>query len=379
MKKALNTARIFVGVLFIFSGLVKANDPLGLSYKMQEFFEVWGWGFLDSFALSFSILMIAFEIIAGVAVLLGWRMKLFSWLLLLLIIFFTFLTGYAVLSGKIRTCGCFGDCIPLKADQSFTKDIILLVLILFIFRYRNLIGPLFSPVVCGRILILTTLFSLAIQGYVFKHLPVVDCLPYKIGKNILQQMKVPPGALPDSTEISFVYTKNGKELEFGSSNFPADFDDSLYHFVKRYDKIIRKGNAEPAIKDFSLNSAAGADSTNTILSQPGYVVLFFVKDNMNTDYNRSQNIHLRNLLADAASKRIPSYTITNSKEVLAQLQLATKDSLFTGPHAFMCDAVAIKTAARANPTLYLLKEGTIVQKWAYADFAKAAETVKQLK
>src|SRR5437016_3413120 len=107
MKILVNLARIIVGILFIFSGLVKANDPLGLSYKMQEFFEVWGWDFLNDYTLAFSVLMIAFEIIAGVAVLLGWRMKLFSWLLLLLIIFFTFLTGYAVFSGKIRTCGCF--------------------------------------------------------------------------------------------------------------------------------------------------------------------------------------------------------------------------------------------------------------------------------
>src|ERR1700687_1509297 len=99
MKKTfLNTARLIVGVLFIFSGLIKANDPLGLSYKMQEFFEVWNFNWLNNYTLAFSIVMIVFEIIAGVAILLGWRMKLFSWLLLVLIIFFTFLTGYAYLS-----------------------------------------------------------------------------------------------------------------------------------------------------------------------------------------------------------------------------------------------------------------------------------------
>src|ERR1700755_581894 len=137
MKVFLNISRIIVGVLFIFSGLVKANDPLGLSYKMQEFFEVWGWDFFNNFTLAFSVMMIAFEIIAGVAVLVGWQMRLFSWLLLLLIIFFTFLTGYAYLSGKVRECGCFGDCIPLTADQSFMKDLALLVLIGLLFYHRN--------------------------------------------------------------------------------------------------------------------------------------------------------------------------------------------------------------------------------------------------
>ncbi len=133
IKVSLTIARIVVGLLFIFSGVVKADDPLGLSYKMQEFFEAWGWTFLNDFSLVMSVLMIAFEIIAGVAVLLGWRMKLFSWLLLLLILFFTFLTSYVVFSGKIRTCGCFGDCIPLTPYQTFTKDIILTLLIFFPF------------------------------------------------------------------------------------------------------------------------------------------------------------------------------------------------------------------------------------------------------
>src|SRR3954469_19887855 len=136
MRTFLKIIRIIVGVLFIFSGLVKANDPLGLSYKMQEFFEVWNLHSLNNYTLTFSIVMIAFEIIAGVAVLVGWRMKLFSWLLLLLIIFFTFLTAYALFSGKIRTCGCFGDCIPLTAQTSFIKDLILLVLILFLFANK---------------------------------------------------------------------------------------------------------------------------------------------------------------------------------------------------------------------------------------------------
>ena len=144
MKLLITIARIIVGVLFIFSGLVKANDPLGLSYKMQEFFELWGMHALNDYTLAFSIAMIAFEIVAGVAVLVGWKMNLFSWLLLLLIIFFTFLTGYAVITGKPKECGCFGDCIPLSASQSFMKDLLLLALILFLFIYRHRIQPIFN-------------------------------------------------------------------------------------------------------------------------------------------------------------------------------------------------------------------------------------------
>src|SRR3954471_451096 len=171
MKIFISAIRIIVGVLFIFSGLIKANDPMGLSYKTQEFFEVWGLSFLDNFTLAFALLMNAFEIVAGVAVLLGWRMKLFSWLLLLLIIFFTFLTGYALFSGKIKTCGCFGDCIPLTAKQSFIKDLVLLVLIVFIFIFKNSIRPLFSRAVSTSLIALTVLFCIISQWYVLKHLP----------------------------------------------------------------------------------------------------------------------------------------------------------------------------------------------------------------
>lgn len=145
MNAILQITRFFVGILFIFSGLVKANDPLGLSYKMQEFFEIWGWGSLNHLTLALSILMIAFEIVAGAALILGWKFKLVSWLLLLLIVFFTFLTGYAYLSGQFKNCGCFGDCLPISPLTSFLKDVLLLILIIFLLYHRRKIKPLFSP------------------------------------------------------------------------------------------------------------------------------------------------------------------------------------------------------------------------------------------
>src|SRR5919107_5627758 len=111
---------------------------------MEEFFEVWGLQSLNNYTLAFAVIMNAFEIVAGVAILLGWKMRLFSWLLLLLIIFFTFLTGYALFSGKIKTCGCFGDCIPLTSKQSFIKDLVLLLLIVVIFIKKDEITPILS-------------------------------------------------------------------------------------------------------------------------------------------------------------------------------------------------------------------------------------------
>ena len=141
MKISVRLVQIFVGVLFIVSGLVKANDPIGLGYKMQEFFELWSEGFaqgnfiknsLDFFhksSLTLSIILITLEIMVGIALLMAWKKKLILWMLLLLIIFFTFLTGFAYLSGKFTNCGCFGDCLPITPLTSFLKDILLLLLI----------------------------------------------------------------------------------------------------------------------------------------------------------------------------------------------------------------------------------------------------------
>lgn len=373
MKILVAIARVLVGVLFIFSGLVKADDPLGLSYKMQEFFEVWNFHLLDHLTLAFSILMIVFEIIAGVALLLGWRIRLFSWLLLILIVFFTFLTGYAYLSGKVRECGCFGDCIPLTAGQSFAKDIILLVLILFLFLCRNMIRPVLRGAGAAAIMTGATIFAFLFQWYVLIHLPVVDCLPYKPGTNIPEAMRPPPGAIPDSTVITLVYEKGGKKMEFDATHFPADFNDS-YHFVTRYDRLVRKGNAEPAIKDFALTTGPGADTTDAVLDARGFKLFVFMKEAQ--DFHPSWNKELSVILTMAGAKAIPVCFITAGYEDM--MEWVRRQGLAGEVTVLKCDAIAIKTAARANPTLFLLKGGMILHKWSYADFDRAIPAVNEL-
>lgn len=372
MKLLINLARIIVGVLFIFSGLVKANDPLGLSYKMQEFFELWGLHALNAYTLSFSVAMIAFEIIAGVAVLVGWKMNLFSWLLLLLIIFFTFLTGYAVITGKPKECGCFGDCIPLTALQSFEKDLVLLALILFLFFFRKRIHPLFKTFNNILALFFSAVFSFSFMWFTLLHLPVVDCLPYKVGKNIMGEMKIKEGQKKDSTVITFVYEKAGKEVEFTADNFPADYNDSAYKFVRRYDKVIREGNALPAIKDFFLSDARGKPVTETILMAEGYKLLLFLRN----DYPKGDWITRADVMVQECSRKaIPSILVTSiSLEELYK----EPPPLFYRMNPVTCDATAIKTAARANPTLYLLNRDTILKKWAAADFDMALKYMRTL-
>jgi uncharacterized membrane protein YphA (DoxX/SURF4 family) len=371
MKQLLAVTRGLVGILFIFSGLVKADDPLGLSYKMQEFFEVWNFHWLDHLTLIFSMIMIVFEIVAGVAVLVGWRMRLFAWLLLLLMIFFTFLTGYAYLSGKVRECGCFGDCIPLTAGESFVKDLVLLGLVLFLFAMRDRIRPSLMPMICVAVLLTAVVVSFVFQGYVLKHLPVVDCLPYKVHNNILEKMKIPPGAIPDSTVITMVYQKNGRKVEFDAAHFPKDFDDS-YKFVSRYDKVVREGNAIPAIKDFVLTNDGGLDTTQDVLTAKGYKIFDFIR----TVESGNGSIEFSRFLTAAKAKKIPFYIITADYDnVVSRVQ---QMGIAGDVIVLKCDVTAIKTAARADPTYFLVKGATILGKWSYADLDNGLSAVTEL-
>lgn len=370
MKPTVNIARIIVGVLFIFSGLVKANDPLGLSYKMQEFFEIWDITKFNSLTLLMSVLMNAFEIIAGFALLFGWRIKLFSWLLLLLIVFFTFLTGYTYITGKPTNCGCFGDCLPITSKTSFLKDVVLTILIGFLFWKQKYIKPLFGDKATTLSMLGITILSFGFQWYTLNYLPVVDCLPYKVGKNINEQMKIPAGAKPDSIAIVFVYEKDGKQFEFSPSGLPADLD--TYKFVSRKDKLIKKGNAEAPIHGFVLSGVTDEDSTQIVLSQP-YAILLFCED-FSIPVSKWEK-RFAELYAAAKAKDIPAYMVTGRPgEAPGKINKTT----FADMPIFKCDFTAIRTAARTNPCIYLLKEGTIIEKQSYKKMGSILSAVKRL-
>jgi len=374
MKLLVNISRLIVGVLFIFSGLVKANDPRGLAYKMQEFFEVWGRdSFLNSlmhnlsdYALAFSVITITLEIIVGVGILLGAYKKFFSALLLILIVFFTFLTGYAVLSGKIATCGCFGDCLPITAMQSFIKDLVLLVLIAIIFFGTKYITPVLTPAFNFLILLISTILVVWFQWFVMRHNPVVDCLPFKKGNNILELRKMPADAIPDKKDYVFIYEKAGEQQEFSIKNLP----DSSWTFVSREDVIIEKGkNNEPPIKDFYLSSHSGNDSTEYILSLDAEYYLFFIKDFTGTQDHWLTNF--TNLYEFAKKNNRKIYIVSPQSQSARDFFNIRNNYDLT---VFSLDATSWKTAARTDASLYLMHGPVVVDKWGWADLDDAVKS-----
>jgi uncharacterized membrane protein YphA (DoxX/SURF4 family) len=370
MKKIVTAARIITSLLFIFSGLVKAIDPLGLAYKMQEFFEAWAnSGFmkstmqaLDGYALSFSIIMITLEVVVGVALLLGWQKKLTTWILLLLMLFFTFLTSYVLFSGKIRACGCFGDCIPLTPIQTFTKDIILLLLALVLLLNRKYITPLAKPFANTVFVVLALVLTLFLQWYVLRHLPVKDCLPYKVGNNILELRKMPADAVADTYDYVFVYEKNGEKKDFKVTALP----DSSWQFSERKQQLVSKGkNNVPLINDFSFTAEDGSDVTEAVLGNPSGYFLFYIKE---LPANTDQWIREFAVLVNQTKGRQKIYVVTSQRGNITDL--LTKNAIAVDG-IFTCDATAIKTVARANPTLYLMKGPVVQNKWSWADIDRA--------
>jgi uncharacterized membrane protein YphA (DoxX/SURF4 family) len=364
MKYILWLIRIIVGALFIFSGLIKANDPLGLSYKMNEFFDVWNMGFMVPYSLTLSVLMIGFEIIAGIGLLLGAAFRAFSFLLLLLTLFFTFLTAYVYLTDKIKECGCFGDCIKISNAETFWKDVVLTILVIILFVYRKKVQPLFNGKITFALMTLTVVFAFATQWYTLNYLPYYDCLAYKNGANIWEKMQAPPGSTPDVYKTMMIYEKDGKQQEFDETNYP--WQDTTWKFVDSKSTLVQKGNAEPAIKDFVLNDYTGNDLTEGILKQPGYTFLLYVKDVKKA--SRENIERLQSLVTTANQLNIPFYVLSSSAQSDAD-KFAAEYKL-QGAQWLIIDGTVSKTAMRSNPGLMLLKEGTIQNKWSFKSYPK---------
>ena len=372
MRTTVTIVRFFVGLLFIFSGLVKANDPLGLSYKIQEFFEIWGLHSFNEYTLTLSLLLNAFEIIAGVALLIRWQFQLTGWFLLLLIIFFTLLTGYTYWTGLPKNCGCFGDCLPISSQFSFLKDVVLTILICFLLWQRRHVNGSPHKLIGQWGMTLAVFFSAGVQAYALFYLPLVDCLPFKLGSDLVENRKMPKNAIPDSTVILFTYLKNGKEVQFSASEFPADFDASRYQFVKREDKLIRKGvNNEPPIKGFVLSSQDGIDSTDAILELPLAIVVI----NEKSEALVGQQRVLQTIRALTLTKGVPAYLVSSSPDKTRSL---LKSMDLQGIPVFSCDLKAIQTAGRVDPTYYVLKKGVVFAKVSDRQIDQLWETIESV-
>lgn len=362
MKKVIvQLARVFVGVLFIFSGFIKLNDPIGFSYKLEEYFEkgVLNIEFLIPYALALAVFIVIFELLLGVTLLLGIAKKITNWSLLLMIVFFTFLTFYSAYFNKVTDCGCFGDAIPLTPWQSFYKDVVLLLLILILFYNQKYIQPIFSRTVNWSIFSISLFFCIWFGNYVLNHLPYFDFRAYKIGTNIPENMKIPEDAPQAEYRYDWKFMVNGKEEIISTQ---GSYPEVEGEFIDVNTILIREGFV-PKIKDFGFFKD-GEDYTDEVLSKPNLVLI--------SAYNLSKSESeawpmIKAVIEKAKNKNYHIVGLSASGD--EALQTLKQEYDIDIPFYFT-DETAIKTIVRSNPGILVIEDGVIKQKWHWNDASK---------
>jgi uncharacterized membrane protein YphA (DoxX/SURF4 family) len=362
MKILAHIARIFTGVIFIFSGLIKLNDPVGTQIKLEEYFEVFAedfgfmagfWHLLVPYALVFSVLLCSLEVLAGIALLVQYNLKRTAWFLLALCVFFAFLTFYSAYFNKVTDCGCFGEMIKLKPWTSFWKDILLLVLILVILWQRSVFGNPKTGWMVGAAAVL----CLGLGIYAIRHLPPYEGLAYAVGQHIPTNMKP-----SEPFRYKYIMTKNGEELEF--DQFPTDTT------LKFKEMIMLNENAKPKITDYNVFDAAGDFTQESFKGNRLFIIIGDVKK-ANTDHVQDLKALANSLQGSAVTPAI----LTSTSE--AEFNRFKQQYGITTPH-YYADYKVLKTIIRSNPGVWLMSNGTVKGKWHHNDTPTKEEVLDKL-
>ncbi|MBX2844255.1 MAG: DoxX family protein [Flammeovirgaceae bacterium] len=355
----------FVGGLFIFSGLIKLNDPVGTAIKLEEYFEVFSADFASFFhifipiALPLAVFLCVFEVVLGVAILVGFKARMTLLATFALILFFSFLTFYSAYFEKVTDCGCFGDAIPLDPWESFIKDVILFVLILFLLSdFKNLSNSSekMSFIIVGG----STVFCLAVAIYVLTYLPILDFRSYKIG-NYIRELMQPQ----EQCKYEYIMEKNGEVFVF--EQYPTDPD-----FKFKEMKMLNEKACSPKIVDYNVSSVEGEDFTEESLQ--GKKLIILVHKVSETDFESFKAIN--QLISDLEKSHpdiIPmAFTSdgSNFEEFRHDVQLAI-------PYYFV-DSTVLKAMIRSNPGIMVFDNGTVKGKWSYNAVPVQEEIVKAI-
>ncbi|MCX8079867.1 MAG: DoxX family protein [Bacteroidia bacterium] len=366
------SVRILTGGLFIFSGFIKANDPVGFSYKLEEYFEVFkndtGIGLLDWMAhgaLFFSIFICALEMALGFFLIFGYRVRLTLWLLILQIIFFTFLTFYSACFNKVTHCGCFGDFIKLKPWESFWKDVVLTFFITILFGGKEQIRPVTNPLTLHTLAVISLIVSIWFPIYTWRHLPVFDFRPYAIGENIKKNMEYPPNYQPAKYETRFLYKnlKTGEIKEFDMSNYP--WQDTLnWAHDSTMNKLVQEEKNPPKIKDFNLMDLNGNNLTDSLLNFKGYMFWIVMYDLSKSTSDKEVYLKLNDIYRLSEKEKIPFFALTSSNAG----EIDKFKHEYQIPWDFLIsDGTVLKTMIRSNPGIMLIKAATVIHYWHYND------------
>ncbi|NOU16626.1 MAG: DoxX family protein [Bacteroidales bacterium] len=355
MKTILNVCRYLLAFLFIFSGFVKGVDPLGFAYKLTDYFKAFNADFFEPIALLLSFVLCAGELLIGLLLLFGVRLKLAVWGAFLFMVFFTPLTFILAIFNPVHDCGCFGDAIKLTNWQTFYKNIIFFAAALLLFIKRSSL-PSNTTILKDLILFVILAIIAFIPPFIgYTRLPMFDYRPFSIGVNIPNAMVVPEGAPSDVYKTTLYYKKNGIVKEFSENNIP--WQDSTWKFVDSKSVLIKKGFT-PSIESFGLMTISGREITDSILSYPSYYFLAVAYRLDKTNLEATSK--LNELYSKAAASGYGFACVTASTQGEIDNFVAKTGALYPFLNA---DEVLLKTVIRANPGLILLNKGTIIGQW----------------
>lgn len=365
IKILVELSRLLIGVVFIFSGFVKAVDPMGGAIKIGEYLTSFGLDKLQPFTVLLSFNLSAIEFALGVCMLLGVYRRYVSFLTLLFMAFMTPLTLYLALFDPVSDCGCFGDALVISNWETFYKNVVLLAAAVFVFIYHKRLLQGYTYKVYWFVALYAYLFGVGFAYYNYNHLPVINFRPYKIGANIPSLMAVPDGAPEDEYAYTFVYEKDGVKQEFTLDNYPQN--DSSWTFVESKTRLVKQGYVPP-VASFNIYNAEGDDVTDELLNNSAPLLLLIAPKLENADDEQMDQI---NGVCDyALEHNIPFYCVTGSSQKAID---AWADNTGAEYPFRMADEVLLKTIIRSNPGLVLLKNGTILAKWHYNDIPPEEE------
>ena len=368
MRLVKNLCRIIVGIVFIYSGFVKGIDPLGSDYKFTDYFNAFGMGWMNATTLFFSFALSLVAFLIGIALLFNLWVSRMAWGSLLFMAFFTPLTLVLALTNPVSDCGCFGDAMILTNWQTFWKNIILLLLTIMIFMYRKEYKSSLPLVGQFSFLALAGAGMLCLSVYCYRHLPVLDFRPYAVGKNITEGMRLPEGAEPDQYEVTLKYKnkQTGEVQSFTEENYP--WQDTLnWEYESSSERLVKKGYITP-IHDLVIEHPMLGNITEEILEDDNHTILAVAYNLTQSDVQYQPAI---NRLAEyAQEKGIRFYGLTSSSE--RDIEAYKKRNHV--PYEFCtADEIQLKTMIRSNPGVIILREGTILDKWAGKDVPDVKE------
>lgn len=367
-------ARILVGLTFVFSGFVKGIDPLGSTYKFTDYFNAFQMPWLTGLAFALGILLAASEFFIGTALIFNFFMRFTSRITLAFMVFFTILTFYLALTNPVTDCGCFGDALKITNWQTFYKNVVLLALAVYIYLQRKNYINKNGVVLPVALTAMTMVFYLYLVDYSYKHLPIIDFSPYKVGVNIPEAMSIPEGAPRDEYENHFEYkNKNTGEIkEFTEANYP--WQDTLnWEFVRMDEPVLIKKGYHPPIHDFRIETPEGEDIKDFFLYDEKYTFIMIAYNLQKSD--REGMVKLAGLAAEVKAKGYHFIGLTASSPDSFE---SFKNETGAQFDFFNTDEITLKTMIRANPGLIVLKNGTILRKYHFNDVKNLEDLEKQL-